>query len=76
MVTVLITDCVHTPGDAHVHPPGDVNQSIRGLPKLRVLLPTSCVQGANIMMINDRNEGANLCALRFPQRKDLCGIER
>jgi len=41
---------------AHVHPPGDVNRSIRGLPKLRALLPTSCVQGADIMMIIDRNE--------------------
>ena len=39
---------------AHVHPPGDVNRSIRGLPSLRALLPTSCVQGADIMMIIDR----------------------
>jgi len=39
---------------AHVHPPGDVNRSIiRGLPKLRALLLTSCVQGADIMMIAD-----------------------
>jgi len=44
---------------AHVHHPGDVNRSIRGLPKLRALLPTSCVQGADILMIIDRNEGAN-----------------
>jgi len=44
----------------HVHPPGDVNRSGRGLPKLRRLLPTSCVQGADIMMIIGRNEGANL----------------
>jgi len=60
MATVFITDCVHTPGDSHVHPPGDVNRSNRGLPYLRALLPTSCVQGADIMMIIDRNEGANL----------------
>jgi len=45
---------------AHMHPPGDMNRSIRGLPQLRALLPTSCVQGANIMMIIDRNGEANL----------------
>jgi len=53
------TACIR-PLIAHVHPPGDVNRSIRGLLKLRVLLPTSCVQGADIMMIIDRNEGENL----------------
>ena len=60
MGTVLITDCVIRPVIAHVHPPGDVNRSIRGLPYLRALLPTSCVQGADIMMLIDRNEGENL----------------
>ena len=60
MATALITDCVYTPGDCNVHPPGDLNQSIRGLPKLRALLPTSCVQGTDIMMIIDRNKEANL----------------
>jgi len=29
---------------AHVHPQGEVNQTIFGLPELRALLPTSCVQ--------------------------------
>ena len=53
------TACI-CPLIAHVHPPGDVNWSICGLPWLRVLLPTSCVQGAYIMMIIDRNEEANL----------------
>ena len=60
MATVLIQSPCIRPVIEHVHPPGDVNQSIRGLPYLRALLPTSCVQGADIMMIIDRNEGANL----------------
>ena len=60
MATVLITDCVHTPGGRTRTSPGDVNRSIRGLPYLRALLPPSCVQGADIMMIIDRNKGANL----------------
>ena len=53
------TACIR-PVVAHVHPPGDVNRSIRALPKLRALLPTSCVEGADIMIIIDRNQGANL----------------
>ena len=40
------TACIR-PVIAHVRPPGDVNRSIRGLSKLRALLPTSCVQGAD-----------------------------
>ena len=40
------TACVR-PVLARVHPPGDLNRSIQ----LRALLPTSCVQDADIMMI-------------------------
>jgi len=29
---------------AHVHTQGDAHQTIRGLPELRALLPTSCMQ--------------------------------
>jgi len=46
------TACIR-PVIVHVHPAGDVNRSIGGLPKLQALLPTSCVHGADIMMIID-----------------------
>jgi len=45
---------------ADVHPSSDKRQIIRGLTWVRALLPTSCVQGADIMMIIARNEEANL----------------
>jgi len=54
------TACIR-PVIAHVYPPGDVNWSIRGLPLLQAVLPTSCVQGADITMIINRNEKAHLC---------------
>ena len=53
------TACI-PPAIAHVHPPSDVHWTIRGLTQLRALLPTSCVQGADIMMIIDWNKEANL----------------
>jgi len=62
------TACIR-PVITHVHPPGDVNRSIRASPKLRALLPTSCVQGVDIMMIIDRNEGAkSLEEATFPEQ--------
>ena len=47
MAAVLIANCVHTPGDctrAPSGPQGDFHQTTRGLPELRALLPTSCMQ--------------------------------